>query len=323
MRTTLNVFIILFSAIVSQAQSTPKLNQSPELVKFVTSDIGKFWQAYDLAASEADKEKRVAIFQTEYLDKGSAGLKDFLRLRIKSAESLVNTIDRMPKYYASIRPQTLQVQRMENKMRAAFKKFKSIYPQAVFPDVYFLIGVTSSGGTTGPSGLLIGTEMYGKTAKTPMGELSAWLKVVLSTVEQVPAIVAHESCHYNQRYNSASDQRHLLGKSLQEGACDTIGELISGRNINEHLKVYGRTHADEIWRDFEVDMYKPDISKWIYNAASVKDRPADLGYYMGYLITQAYYNQAKDKKQAVYDILNIQDARKFYDASGVRQKRAP
>ena len=323
MRTTLNVFIILFSAIVSQAQSTPKLNQSPEFVKFVTSDIGKFWQAYDLAASEADKEKRVAIFQTEYLDKGSAGLKDFLRLRIKSAESLVNTIDRMPKYYASIRPQTLQVQRMENKMRAAFKKFKSIYPQAVFPDVYFLIGVTSSGGTTGPSGLLIGTEMYGKTAKTPMGELSAWLKVVLSTVEQVPAIVAHESCHYNQRYNSASDQRHLLGKSLQEGACDTIGELISGRNINEHLKVYGRTHADEIWRDFEVDMYKPDISKWIYNAASVKDRPADLGYYMGYLITQAYYNQAKDKKQAVYDILNIQDARKFYDASGVRQKRAP
>lgn len=323
MRTTLNVFIILFSAIVSQAQSTPKLNHSPELVKFVTSDIGKFWQAYDLAASEADKEKRVAIFQTEYLDKGSAGLKDFLRLRIKSAESLVNTIDRMPKYYASIRPQTLQVQRMENKMRAAFKKFKSIYPQAVFPDVYFLIGVTSSGGTTGPSGLLIGTEMYGRTAKTPMGELSAWLKVVLSTVEQVPAIVAHESCHYNQRYNSASDQRHLLGKSLQEGACDTIGELISGRNINEHLKVYGRTHADEIWRDFEVDMYKPDISKWIYNAASVKDRPADLGYYMGYLITQAYYNQAKDKKQAVYDILNIQDARAFYDASGVRQKRAP
>ena len=323
MRTTLNVFIILFSAIVSQAQSTPKLNQSPELVKFVTSDIGNFWQAYDLAASEADKEKRVAIFQTEYLDKGSAGLKDFLRLRIKSAESLVNTIDRMPKYYASIRPQTLQVQRMENKMRAAFKKFKSIYPQAVFPDVYFLIGVTSSGGTTGPSGLLIGTEMYGKTAKTPVDELSAWLKVVLSTVEQVPAIVAHESCHYNQRYNSAPDQRHLLGKSLQEGACDTIGELISGRNINEHLKVYGRTHADEIWRDFEVDMYKPDISKWIYNAASVKDRPADLGYYMGYLITQAYYNQAKDKKQAVYDILNIQDARKFYDASGVRQKRAP
>ncbi|HKY43236.1 MAG TPA: hypothetical protein VJM50_09080 [Pyrinomonadaceae bacterium] len=321
MRRTIALTIpILFVATMAVAQSGPQLNRDPEMVKFVTSDIENFWRAYDLAANETDKAKRIAIFQTEYLDKGSPGLKDFLRLRIKSAETLVSTIDRMPKYYASIRPQTLQVQRREKRMRAAFKKFKSIYPEAVFPDVYFLVGVANSGGTTGPNGLLIGTEMYGKTGKSPMDELSAWLKVVISTVDNVPAIVAHESCHYNQNYNEAQDQRHLLGKSLQEGACDTIGELISGRNINEHLKVYGKTHDAEIWRDFEADMYKPDFSKWIYNAATAKDRPADLGYYVGYLITRAYYDNAKDKRQAVHDILNIQDARKFYEASGVRKK---
>ena len=311
---------MLLISTTSIAQSEPQLNRDPEKVKFVTSDIQNFWRAYDLATKETDKTKRVAVFQAEYIDKGSPGLKDFLRLRIKSAETLVGTIDRMPKYYASICPETLQVQRMEKRMRAAFNKFKSIYPGAVFPDVYFLIGVLNSGGTTGPSGLLIGTEMYGKTAKTPMDELSAWLKVVLASVDNVPGIVAHESCHYNQNYNTGPDQRHLLGKSLQEGACDTIGELISGRNINEHLKVYGKTHDEEIWRDFEADMYKPDISKWMYNAFAAKDRPADLGYYIGYLITQAYYRNAKDKRQAVHDILNIQDARKFYEASGVRQK---
>jgi hypothetical protein len=321
MRRTISLAIsLLFISTVCIAQSRPPLNRDPKTVKFVTYDIANFWQAYDLAAKETDKTKRVAIFQTEYLDKGSPGLKDFLRLRIKSAENVVNTMDRMPKYYASIRPQTLQVQRMEKRMRAAFTKFKSIYPAAVFPDVYFLIGITSSGGTTGPSGLLIGTEMYGKTAKSPMDELSPWLRAVLSTVENVPAIVAHESCHYNQNYNSSADQRHLLGKALQEGACDTIGELISGHNINAHLKIYGRAHDDEIWRDFEADMYKPDISKWVYNASTAKDRPADLGYYVGYLITQAYYRRAKDKRQAVHDILNIQDARAFYEASGVRPK---
>ena len=312
---------ILFITTICVAQSKAQLNRDPHTVKFVTSDIGNFWRAFDLATKETDKAKRVAIFQTEYLDKGSAGLKDFLRLRIKSAENLVNTIDRMPKYYESIRPQTLQVQRMEKRMRAAFEKFKSIYPEAVFPDVYFVIGVTSSGGTTGPSGLLIGTEMYGKTAKTPTDELSAWLRAVISTVDNVPAIVAHESCHYNQRYNNAPSQWHLLGKSLQEGACDTIGELISGRNINDHLKTYGRTHDAEIWRDFEKDMYKNDYSNWIYNATSAKDRPADLGYYIGYLITQSYYRNAKDKRQAVYDILNIQDARAFFEASGVRKQK--
>jgi len=320
LRTIAVTISILFISTMSLAQSAPQLNRDPAMVKFVTFDIGNFWRAYDLAARETDKAKRVAIFQTEYFDKGSPGLKDFLRLRIKSPENLVSTMDQMPKYYASIRPQTLQVQRMEKRMRAAFTKFKSIYPAAVFPDVYFLIGVTNSGGTTGPSGLLIGTEMYGKTAKGSLDELSAWLRVVVSTVDNVPAIVAHESCHYNQHYNTAPDQRHLLGKALQEGACDTIGELISGRNINDHLKIYGRTHDAEIWRDFEADMYKPDYSKWIYNATTVKDRPADLGYYVGYLITRAYYQHAKDKRQAVHDILNIQDAREFYKASGVRKK---
>ena len=318
-RTLALAISILFISTVSIAQSDRHLNQDPVAVKFVTSDIGNFWRSYDLAAKETDKARRIAIFQTEYLDQGSPGLKDFLRLRIKSAENLVGAIDRMPKYYASIRQSTLQVQRMEKRMRAAFVKFKAIYPAAVFPDVYFLIGVASSGGTTGPSGLLIGAEMYGKTAKSPIDELSPWLRAVLSKVDNVPAIVAHESCHYNQHYNTAAEQRHLLGKALQEGACDTIGELIAGRNINEHLKVYGRTHDAAIWRDFEADMYKPDISNWIYNASTAKDRPADLGYYVGYLITQAYYRNAKDKRQAVHDILNIQDARAFFEASKVRR----
>ena len=66
-------------------------------------------------------------------------------------------------------------------------------------------------------------------------------------------------------------------------------------------------------------MYKPDFSNWVYNATTAKDRPADLGYYVGYLITRAYYKNAKDKSKAVYDILNIQDARAFYEASGVRR----
>jgi hypothetical protein len=68
---------------------------------------------------------------------------------------------------------------------------------------------------------------------------------------------------------------------------------------SDHLKVYGRAHDAEIWRDFETDMYKPDYSNWLYNARTAKDRPADLGYYIGYLITRAYYIKAKDQRQAL------------------------
>ena len=54
---------------------------------------------------------------------------------------------------------------------------------------------------------------------------------------------------------------------------------------------------------------------WLYNANQVKDRPADLGYYVGYKITQAYYNNAKDKKQAIVDIIEIDDPLTFLQKS--------
>ena len=92
--------------------------------------------------------------------------------------------------------------------------------------------------------------------------------------------------------------------------------MCSSDLINEHLKAYARTREKEIWYEFARDMYKPDFSKWIYNGASAKDRPADLGYYVGYRITRTYYDRAKDKRKAVRDILNIQDARAFLGASG-------
>ena len=315
MRRTL-IAIACFSllTITTLGQGNSPLNKDPKTVKFVTSDLDNFWRAYDLAAKETDRARRVAIFQSEYLDKGSAGLKDFLRLRIKSADTLVTAMEKLPRFYASIRPSTMQVARMEKKMRKSFAKFKSLYPDAVFPDVYFVIGITSTGGTTGPSGLLIGTELYGRTEDTPNEELPEWLRRVLSGIEKLPGIVAHESCHYNQ--NLGREQRTLLAKSLQEGSCDLIGELISGQNINDHLKPYGRQNEAAIWRDFSAEIDKPDFSNWFYNAATAKDRPPDLGYHVGYIISRAYFDRAKDKRQAVRDILNIQDFRQFHQKSG-------
>lgn len=304
--------LVGFCSLPALAQRT-EMNRDPEKVRFVTSDIDNFWRAYDLAAKETEREKKIAIFQSEYLDKGSVGLKDFLRLRIKSADALVKTIESRPKYYASIRAPTQRITKMVRRMRESFRKFKEIYPDAVFPDVYFLIGVGNSGGTTGPTSLLIGAEMYGRTPETPMGELSTWLKDVLAGTEKLPAIVAHESCHYNQ---SLRLPQTLLAKAIQEGSCDLISELIAGGIINAVQKTYGDAHEAELWREFQADMNTQKIDDWIYNGSRVQNKPADLGYYIGYRITSAYYRRAKDKAQAVGDILNIQDLEKFFADAG-------
>ncbi|MBL7851112.1 MAG: hypothetical protein JNN04_09435 [Cyclobacteriaceae bacterium] len=62
-------------------------------------------------------------------------------------------------------------------------------------------------------------------------------------------------------------------------------------------------------------MNKKDYSGWLYGG-NQKGRPQDLGYWMGYQITKAYFDRMPDKKQAVSDILNIRNASQFLEASG-------
>lgn len=67
-------------------------------------------------------------------------------------------------------------------------------------------------------------------------------------------------------------------------------------------------------------MNRKDASNWLYQGDKAKDKPADLGYYVGYKIVESYYTRAKDKKQAIKDILDIKDFNAFLKASGYDEK---
>lgn len=152
-----------------------------------------------------------------------------------------------------------------------------------------------------------------RTPDTPEEELSDWDKQVLKPVESIPYIVAHELVHYQQKYPKG--ERTLLAKAIKEGSADFIGELISGRHINTLLHEYGNPKERELWEEFKQEMNGTNLTKWLYNGDQVKDRPADLGYYVGYKITEAYYLRKVDKKQAIRDILEIKEFNQFLAAS--------
>ena len=296
-------------------QSAPKtLNSDPEKVNIVSSDIDLFWKAYD----KARPENNINIFRDEYIRKGSIGLKDFTTTRIGSACGLVEVIEARPKYYASLREVSLKAGTFQEPMRAAFRKLKGIYPDAVFPDVYLMIGRMNSGGTFTENALLIGVDMYGMTPNTPTDELSDWHKKVLKPIDEIPYIVAHELIHYQQKFPKGD--RPLLGSVIGEGSADFIAELIAGKHINQHLHTYGNPKERQLWLEFKQSMTSNDASLWLYNGNNIKDRPADLGYYIGYKIAEAYYKNAADKKQAVRDILEIKDFAAFLKASGYEEK---
>jgi uncharacterized protein YjaZ len=204
-------------------------------------------------------------------------------------------------------------------MLASFKKLKEIYPDARFPNVYFVIGRMNAGGTVTFKGLLIGVEMYGKTDDASVAELTGWKKASVSRIEEIPFIVAHELVHYQQKYG-LDGELSLLGKSLHEGSADFIGELIAGGSINQQLHEYGNPREKQLWLEFKKEMNNKDTSNWLYQGDKAKDKPADLGYYVGYKIVESYYNKAKDKKQAIKDILDIKDFNGFLKASGYDEK---
>lgn len=303
------VLLPLFLFLATLCQSQDK-NRDPQKARIVTSDIANFWIAFDKAGRDIDPK----IFGELYLQKGSPGLQDFMKGRIKSADNLSKVIRRHVQYYSSIRQSTDSINFFEEPIRKSLMKLKTLYPEATFPPIYFVVGALNSGGTSSDNGLIIGLDMYGLTSHTPKEELNDWLRTVIKPVNQVPHIVAHELIHFQQQY----DGEDLLSASIKEGSADFIAELISGKHINQHVHDFADPKEKELWEEFRQRMDKKDYTGWLYS--STPGRPNDLGYWIGYKIARAYYDQAADKQQAIKDILMIKDFKAFLEKSGYAKK---
>jgi uncharacterized protein YjaZ len=98
--------------------------------------------------------------------------------------------------------------------------------------------------------------------------------------------------------------------------------LISGKSSNPDLLVWGDAHQADLWAPFIRDNEKGDWGVWLYdgNKAKARGMPKDMGYYIGYKISEAYYKQAADKKQAIKDILEIKEIQQFLKKSGYSDK---
>ena len=311
-RGTLVVACLAFTTGAS-AQQPSKPNQVPDAARLVTSDIPSFWRVFDKASLKDAAE----VFQREYIDAGTAGLHAFLRSRIQNGRYLAGTIAARPRYYAAIRRSTLAVDQtpaIKEAIRASFRRLKEIYPDAVFPDVYFVIGRMNSAGTVSSNGLLIGVEMNARSESTPVDELTDWERAVTGQIANLPNIVAHELIHIQQPHDSANTT--LLQQALSEGGADFMGEMISGGIINRVQRSYGDAHEQALWAEFRKEMRGNDISRWMFQGDRAKDRPADLGYYIGYKICEEFYCRTTDKREAVRRILHITDPEAFLRESG-------
>ena len=288
-----------------------------------TSDIDRFWVAYDSARTTTDTARQQRYIQELYIDHGTEGLKAFMKVRNYNAGRWVMLIDKYPRYWNSVRPNTLKVKGRTAAIESAIDRLHRLYPDMQPARMYFTVGALRSGGTTTDDMVLIGTEIAAADSNTDASELSDWLKGVFKHQDpsNIVALNVHEYVHTQQRQTEGNN---LLSAVLKEGGADFIAELASGIPNNSAYMTYGRAHAAELKEKFKIDMYGGGQSRWLYNGSNVEH--ADLGYYMGYAICSAYYRQATDKKQAVRDIIRIDYANDsavdgFLSQSGFYQEK--
>ncbi len=301
-----------WEGLIARIPKSKTLNSDPELAEIITKDIHHFWEAYDLSEKKPNNARE--IYKEYYFDKASDGMKDYVGSKISSINYFIKHIESRPKLYRSIRANTLKVDDHRKEIQQSFKNFKAIYQEAKFPDVYFVIGAFTSGGTVSSAGLLIGTNQMSDGKNVNTEELTFREKMLMNKSKFLPHVVAHELIHFQQ--NEMKRDTITLGYAIKEGMADFLGELISGETANRKIFDWTIGKEKQIWADFEKDMYFNRYSNWIANSGSAsKDSYPDLGYWIGYEICKSYYENFNDKKQAIYNMLHIEDYRKFLTES--------
>lgn len=294
----------------------------------LTADIDHFWEAVDNLKNCQTKWDSILSFQNLYLDRATNGLIDFIRVRNFAAEEFASTLAKYPKYYNSVRPYTYESKKAEPLIEEVFAKLKSIYGNFKPFKVCFAIGVHRTGGTVSDRYVLLGTEMITTGKNVDYSELEGdWAPKDRTKEPDIPlrikGMIAHECVHTQQKdkLNEKAVVCNQLYNCLREGSANFIGELITGETNYSVVNEYGDKHENALWTEFKSTLCSPNAQKWLYNGDTAKDRPADLGYYMGYKIAKAYYTNAGDKSQAIKDIIDMDDPLTFLQKSGYDQQK--
>jgi hypothetical protein len=291
-----SLYAIICWARASNASQPPQ----PEIR---TSDVDLFYRVYDAAGGTPTVE----ALQREYIDKGSDGVRQFIPERIQSAEALAKYIGDHRDVYDSARGCVSALPAVRVRLKSVFVKLAQIDPDATFPPVIMLIGRGNSGGTTGPSGVLIGLEVVCH---------STWLQP--NPEDRLVHLIAHEYAHLQQFPQGGEDAAPgtVLRQSLIEGEAELIAELTSGEASESYLQGWTKGREREIDEAFLADIDSSNLKPWLYNGIGTQAKPGDLGYWVGYRIAKAYYRRARDKRLAMRTLLELKDPKQILADSG-------
>lgn len=296
------LIVLLIFILLGCNQKTDNLNNN-----IITSDIDNFWNAYDNVNTTKDSIQQIKLLKTLFLDKASEGQKKMIQARNYSEKEYLNTINNFPKFWTSIRENTLKAKTIDKELSIGIDKLKSIYPQVKPAKIYFTIGALRSSGTTMDSLVLIGTELAFANKQTPTEEFPEYLSHLRSYFDSEPNknivfLNIHEYIHTQQKTTIGNN---LLAQTVLEGVAEFLAEkALNTKSPNPQIQ-FGKENDAKIKSKFELEMFSPNVYNWIWNSANNEFGMRDLAYYVGYKICEEYYNTSENKQKAIEQMIQL------------------
>ncbi len=305
--------------------STTCLAQSNKTV--ITQDIPNFWNAYDQIIQTKDSLQQIELIQTLYINKGTEGLKEIMRVKRYTPASYIKAINSYPLFWNSVRSNTLMAGTYASNIETGIEKLRKIYPNCKPAKVYFTIGALFTNGTTVEGKVLVGSELAmadSKVITSEFGKNLSHLPAYFATnkLDNLAFLNVHEFIHTQQKTTIGNS---LLAQTVLEGVAEYIATIALKTSSPNAQIAFGKLNDAKIKQAFVKEMFSTNFDNWIWNSPDNEFKMRDLAYYVGYAICEKYYSRAVDKKLAIKKMIeldyNNQDALiKFVEESAYFEK---
>lgn len=264
-----------------------------------------------------------------YLDGATEGLEAYLKTYRVTSHRLAERLTGQPRLYARLKDIVADVRPYEVEILRTVRELRTLAPKLPRVPIYIFVGVMGHGATV--------KEVKPEGGEQGPGVLIPIELVVLSDgqhpelaepgqdrarLDNLIQFVAHELVHaaqvqyqglerYRVLYREASRGNHLA-YAVREGGADFLCYLATGRLRERHRFLL--RHEAELWREFSKLLYEPVGAhrRW-FSGTGERDpqRPARLGYAIGWSICRRYHETAPNKDQAILDILPANEEADF------------
>ncbi len=321
MKKTFILLLLVFNGLFAQKNEAQQAS-------VINSDIDNFWFVYETINATEDRSEQNQILQELFIDKGSPGLFAIIEARDYTKSEYLDYILNYPKFWNSIRKNTLKSADFTKDLNKGIDKLRAIYPELKPAQIYFTIGAFRTGGTTLDGMVLIGSELAMGDQNTDTSEFPEEVQKARRTyydsnpIDDIVLLNVHEYVHTQQN----PLVHNLLSQCLYEGVAEFVSVTAMDQPSSAPAVQFGKDNSTAVFKKFEEEIFKMNnTSDWLWSLPENDFNIRDLGYYIGYEICERNYNMAKDKKQAIkemieLDFTNEAQIEKFVDGTKVLSK---